>query len=78
MSIQEWMSTNISSQTYSILVAKQALVHMGPQVPSPMHSQLLRAWKLELTTSHGSEFLNPKYDMNASMATLFGGEDWDL
>jgi hypothetical protein len=31
-----------------------------------------------LTTSHMSPILSPKYDMDAYMATLFGGEVWDL
>ena len=35
-----------------------------------MQSQLLRAWKLGLTTSHRSLVLSPKYDMDAYMATL--------
>ena len=43
-----------------------------------MQSQPLRAWRLELTTSHGPQALSPKYDMNAYMATLFEGEAWDL
>ena len=43
-----------------------------------MQFQPLRAWKLRLTTSHGSQVLSPNYDMDAYMATLFGGEAWDL
>jgi hypothetical protein len=35
-----------------------------------MQSQLLRAWKLGLTTSHGPQVLSSKYEMNAYMATL--------
>ena len=31
-----------------------------------------------LTTSHRSQVLSPKYDMDAYMATLFGGEARDL
>jgi hypothetical protein len=41
-----------------------------------MQSQPLRAWKLGLTTSHVVP--SPNYDMDAYMATLFGGEAWDL
>jgi hypothetical protein len=37
-----------------------------------VQSQPLRAWKLGLTTSHRVPSL--KYDMDAYMATLFGGE----
>ena len=37
-----------------------------------MQSQPSRAWKLGLTTSHGSQVLSPKYDMDAYMVTLFG------
>ena len=43
-----------------------------------VQSQLLKAWMLGLTTSHGSEVFKPKYDIDAYMATLFGGEVWDL
>ena len=43
-----------------------------------MQSQPLRAWKLGLTTLHGSQVLSPKYDMDAYMATFFGGEAWDM
>ena len=43
-----------------------------------MQSQLLRAWKLGLSTAHGLQVLCPNYDMDAHMATLFGGEAWDL
>ena len=43
-----------------------------------MQSEPLRAWKLGLTTSHGSRVRVPKYDMDISMATLFEGEAWDL
>ena len=28
--------------------------------------------------SHGSQVLSPNYDMDAYMASLFGGEAWDL
>ena len=44
-----------------------------------MQSQMLRARKLELTTSHG--FPSPKCqvrDVDAYMTTPFGGEAWDL
>jgi hypothetical protein len=40
-----------------------------------MQSQLLRAWKVGFTTSH--EVPSPKYDMDAYMATMFGGEAWE-
>ena len=43
-----------------------------------MQSQLLRAWKLGLTTSHKSQVLSPNYDMDTYMATLFGGEAKDF
>ena len=43
---------------------------------SSKQSQPLRAWKLGLTTAH--KVGSPKYDMDAYMATLFGGEAWDL
>ena len=45
---------------------------MGSQVISgeSMQSQPLRAWKLGLTTSQGSQVLSPEYDMDACMATL--------
>ena len=46
--------------------------------PKSMQSQPLRAWKLGLTISHGSQVLSPKYDMDVYMATLFEGEAWDL
>ena len=36
-----------------------------------MQSQPLRAWELGLTTSHRSQVLNPTYDMDDYMATLF-------
>ena len=57
------------------------------RVPSPnshvtwgqsMQSWLLRSWVLGLTTSQGTQVLGPKYDMNAYMATLSGGEAWNL
>ena len=38
-----------------------------------MQPELLRAWKLGLTTSHGCRVLSPKYDMDAYMVTFFGG-----
>jgi hypothetical protein len=41
-------------------------------------STIERAWKLGLTTSHRSQVLNPKYDMDACNATLSEGEAWDL
>ena len=41
-----------------------------------VESQLLRAWKLGLTTSH--RVPSPKYDKENYMTTLFGGETWDL
>jgi hypothetical protein len=41
-----------------------------------MQSQSLRAWKLGLSTSHGVP--SRKYDMDAYMATLSGGEAWGL
>ena len=34
--------------------------------------------ELGFTTSHGAPSLSPKYDMNVYMATLFGGETWNL
>ena len=37
-----------------------------------MQSQLLRVWKLELTTLH--RLIGPKFHM----ATQFGGEVWDM
>ena len=43
-----------------------------------MQSQPLRAWKMGLTTSHGSHIMSPKYDMDAYMATLYGGVACDL
>ena len=43
-----------------------------------MQSQLLKEWKLRPTTSDGSQFLGPKYDMDAYMATRFGSETWNL
>jgi hypothetical protein len=43
-----------------------------------VQSQLLREWKLGLTTSYGSQVLSLKYDMDAYMAICFGGEAWDL
>ena len=43
-----------------------------------MQSQPLRAWKLGLTTSHEFQVLSPKYEMDAYMATHFGGEPQDL
>ena len=33
---------------------------------------------MEVGTSHGSQVLSPKYDMDAYMGTLCGGEAWDL
>ena len=36
-----------------------------------MQTQSLRAWKLGLTTSQGVLVLQPKYDMDACMTTLF-------
>ena len=39
-----------------------------------MQSQPWRAWKLGLTTSHMSQFLSPKRDMDAYVATLLGSE----
>ena len=56
-------------------------------VPSPkfqvtwgqsLQSQLLRAWNLGLTTSHGSQLLSSKHDMDAYITIFFGGEAWDL
>ena len=35
-----------------------------------MQSQPLRAWKLGLTTSHGSQVLSFTYDMDAYVATF--------
>ena len=44
-----------------------------------MQSQLLRAWKLGLTNSDvRSQVLSAMYDIDAYMASLFGGEAWDL
>ena len=43
-----------------------------------MQSQPLRAWKLGLTTSHGSEALSPECDIDAYIATCIGGDAWDL
>jgi hypothetical protein len=44
-----------------------------------VQSQPLRTSNWGLTVSHGSKVLSPKYDIiNAYMATLFGGEAWDL
>ena len=43
-----------------------------------MQSRPLRAEKLGLTTSYGSQVFSPNYDMDAYMATCFGGEAWDL
>ena len=36
----------------------------------------MRAWELGHTTSH--EVPSPKHAMDAYMATLFGGNAWDL
>ena len=33
---------------------------------------------MEVGTCHFTGVLSPNYDMNACMATLFGGEAWDL
>ena len=44
-----------------------------------MQAQLLRAWKLGLSTSHSvPKSYGPMYDMDTYMATLFGGEARDL
>jgi hypothetical protein len=56
-------------------VHKESQVTWGQSVQSPM----LRAWKLGLTTLHNVP--NPKsqlWHMDAYIATLFGGEGWDL
>ena len=57
-------------------------VHMGPKSQvtwgQSVQSLLLRSWKLGLTTLHGSQVLCSKYDMDAYMATHFGGEAWHL
>ena len=55
-------------------------VHMGSQVTwgQSVQSPQPRAWKFGLTTSHGSQVLGRKYDMDAYMKMLFRGEDWDL
>ena len=56
-------------------------VYHGSQVLSPkseftcsesVQSQPLRARKLGLTTSHGSQVPSPEYDMDAYMAPVFG------
>ena len=59
-------------------------IHMVSQVLSPkslvvnqtIQSLPLVAWKLGLTISHGVP--SPKYDIDAYIATLFGGEVWGL
>ena len=41
----------------------------------------LNRWKYgsrDLPLHMGSQVLSPMYDMHAYMATLFGGEAWDL
>ena len=57
-------------------------------VPSPkfqvtwgqfMQSQPLRAWEVGILPLHmRSQVSSLKYDMDAYMAILFGGEAWDL
>ena len=43
-----------------------------------MHFQPLRAWKFQVLIHMESQVLSLKIDMDAYMATLFGGEAWDL
>ena len=45
---------------------------------NPCNLNCWKTWKLGLPTSHGAQVRSPKYDMDAYMATLFGGEAWDL
>jgi hypothetical protein len=52
-------------------------VTWGQSVQSLL-SLLLRSWKLGFTTLHGFQVLCSKYDMDAYMATHFGGEAWYL
>jgi hypothetical protein len=61
------------------------LVHMGSQVLSPkslevnpcnLNCQDHGSWDLPLDM--GSQVLHLDYDMDAYMATFFGGEAWDL
>ena len=74
--------------TVELAVALQYLepVHMGSQVLSPQSLEVnpcnLNSWKhgsWDFTTSHGSQVLGPKYDMDASMTTLLEmTHAWDL
>jgi hypothetical protein len=51
-----------------------------PQVTwgQSLQSQPLRAWNVRLPTSHGSQVLSPKHEIDAYMATLSGSDPWDL
>ena len=59
------------------------LLHTGPQVPSHLRVNPcnLDCWEhgsWDLPLYIGSQVLSPKYNMDAYMATLIGGEAWDL
>ena len=68
-----------------ILAYTLGLGHTGSQVLSPKSVEVNLcnlnhwehgSWDLPLYT--GPVVLSPKYDMDAYMATFFGGEAWDM
>ena len=61
---------------WPVHMVSQVLSSMSLEVNQTVQSLPLVAWKLGLTISHMVP--SPKYDMDAYIATLFGGGVWGL
>ena len=77
-SLMKLVSSQVGYCTPPLLVTRVPIPKSQFTRGQSVQSQPLRAWKLGLTTSHGSQVVSLKYDMDAYMATLFGGEAQDL
>ena len=73
---------------YTFNIAFTRAISHGPKFEVPSHLTSIRAistvesmevWTHHSTQGPDSQVLSPtKYDMDTYMATLFGGEAWDL